>query len=573
MSTASPYDAAYGDWRRDPEAWWATAAEGIAWTRRWDKVFDPAMGAYGQWFAGAELNTCFNAVDRHVAAGRGTQPALIWDSAMTQRIEVLTYADLQSRTAKVAGALAAMGVERGDRVIIYMPMVPEAAISMLACARLGAIHSVVFGGFAAAELATRIDDAKPKVIVSASCGLEPGRVVKYKPLLDAAIALSPHKPDACLILQREQSPCDLTPGRDHDFRDAEAAATPRDCVPVLATDPLYILYTSGTTGRPKGVWTGALPEADAARVWGDEQELWGFGPDDVSLVHGPLAHSGPLRFALSVLLAGGTVLLPGWFDADAIAATVAGQRPTTAFVVPSHVQRLLARPAGAPPSPYRLLVHAGAACPEPLKRAMHAWAGVDRVWEFYGSTEGQFSACSGPEWEARPGTVGRAQVGRTLLVDDDGVIWCAAPAYARFSYWRDPAKTAAAWRDTPHGRAFSVGDLGRLDASGYLYLDGRRDDLVISGGVNVYPAEVESVLLACPGVREVAVFGLPDERWGQRVCAAVVGAATPEQVRAWAAERLAPYKRPKDVYVADDLPHTASGKLRRLDVAAALGLA
>src|SRR5690242_12848283 len=247
------YTQAYDAWRADPAAWWAELAEGIDWDRRWDRVFDPSLGPYGRWFAGATLNTCFNCLDRHVLAGRGEQAALIWDSPMTGRIETFTYSEMQQRTAKLAGALAALGVRRGDRVVIYLPMVPEAAIAMLACARLGAIHSVVFGGFAAAELASRIADAKPKVIVSASCGLEPGRVVKYKPLLDAAIALSPHKPDACLILQRDAERAELIPGRDHDLAEAEAAATPADCVTVEATDPLYILYTSGTTGRPKGI--------------------------------------------------------------------------------------------------------------------------------------------------------------------------------------------------------------------------------------------------------------------------------------------------------------------------------
>ena len=206
MNDAAPvsgYAEAYAAWRADPQAWWASAAEGIAWERRWDSVFDASTGPYGRWFPGGMLNTCFNCVDRHVLAGSGEQAALIWDSPMTGRIESFTYRQMQTRTAKLAGALAALGVVRGDRVVIYLPMVPEAAITMLACARLGAIHSVVFGGFAAAELASRIADAKPKVIVSASCGLEPGRVVKYKPLLDAAIALSPHKPDACLILQRD----------------------------------------------------------------------------------------------------------------------------------------------------------------------------------------------------------------------------------------------------------------------------------------------------------------------------------------------------------------------------------
>src|SRR3712207_2272900 len=249
----SGYDEVYAAWRRDPEAYWAEAARGTEWSTAPDRVFDPTLGAYGRWFSGGRLNTCHNALDRHVAAGRGEQPALIYDSPMTGRIETLTYARMLERTAKLAGALAALGVGAGDRVVIYMPMVPEAPIAMLACARLGAVHSVVFGGFAAAELAARIADAQPKAIVAASCGLEPGRVVAYKPLLDTAIAMSPHKPGGCLILQRPEGPCDLTPGRDRDLLEAEAAAEPHPCVPVEATDPLYILYTSGTTGKPKGI--------------------------------------------------------------------------------------------------------------------------------------------------------------------------------------------------------------------------------------------------------------------------------------------------------------------------------
>ncbi|MDE2005436.1 MAG: AMP-binding protein, partial [Rhodospirillales bacterium] len=221
MTATARYAEAYAAWRNDPEAWWARAAAGITWDRAPNRIFDPGQGPFGRWFPDAMLNTSINCLDRHVAAGRGAQPALIWDSAMEDRVETFTYAALLDRVAKTAGALAALGVGRGDRVVIYMPMVPEAAIAMLACARLGAIHSVVFGGFAAAELAARIADARPKVIVSASCGLEPGRVVAYKPLLDAAIALSPHKPERCLILQRAALAAELTPGRDLDLAEAE----------------------------------------------------------------------------------------------------------------------------------------------------------------------------------------------------------------------------------------------------------------------------------------------------------------------------------------------------------------
>ena len=230
MTAATSYADVHGASMRDPVTFWAAEAQGITWDKPWDKVFDPNLGPFGQWFAGAELNTCYNCLDRHVEAGRGDQAALIYDSPMTGTVRTFTYSDLLKRTAKLAGALAALGVTKGDRVMIYMPMVPETVIAMLAAARLGAVHSVVFGGFAAAELSIRIADAKPKVIISASCGLEPGRVIKYKPLLDAAIAMSPHKPDACLILQRPQAEAPLTPGRDYDFNAAVDAAEPHGCV-------------------------------------------------------------------------------------------------------------------------------------------------------------------------------------------------------------------------------------------------------------------------------------------------------------------------------------------------------
>jgi propionyl-CoA synthetase len=229
---ASRYDATYAAWRANPEGFWREAAADIDWDQPPERIFDASLGVYGRWFPGARLNTCHNAVDRHVAAGRGAQPAIIYDSPITGRSATLTYAALLDRVARLAGALAALGVTAGDRVVIYLPMVPEAPIAMLACARLGAVHSVVFGGFAAAELAARIADAKPKVVISASCGIEPGRIVAYKPLLDAALGLSPHKPLGCIILQRPEQPCDLVPGRDQDWLDAEAAATPHGCVSV-----------------------------------------------------------------------------------------------------------------------------------------------------------------------------------------------------------------------------------------------------------------------------------------------------------------------------------------------------
>jgi acyl-CoA synthetase (AMP-forming)/AMP-acid ligase II len=326
-------------------------------------------------------------------------------------------------------------------------------------------------------------------------------------------------------------------------------------------------YTSGTTGRRKGVWSGVLAEDDARRLAAEETELWGFEPADRHLVLSPLHHSAPLRFAIHTLLAGGDVLLPGPFDAGRAASAITGLRPTTTFCVPTHLQRLLARD-DADWSSFRRLVHAGAPCPAPLKRAVMEALPAGSVWEFYGSTEAQFTVCSPEDWLAHPGSVGRARPGRRLETDERGQLWCAVPRWARFQYWRAPDKTAAAWR----GDLVTVGDLGRVDDDGMVWLDGRREDLVISGGVNVYPAEVEAVLDAHPDVVESAVFGMPDEEWGQRVVAAYVGTAEPGDLGAWARERLAAAKRPKGLHRLDDLPRTSTGKVRRLDLPEVLGL-
>jgi long-chain acyl-CoA synthetase len=327
--------------------------------------------------------------------------------------------------------------------------------------------------------------------------------------------------------------------------------------------------TSGTTGVPKGVWSGILSPGDAAALVAEERDLWGFRDDDVNLVVSPLYHSAPLRFAMGTALAGGRVVLPGPFDAAVLTETIARERPTTAFVVPTHLQRLFAHwdEVGAPDlSCFRLLAHAGAPCPERLKRRLIEAFPPGSTWEFYGSTEGQFTACRSEEWLERPGTVGRARPGRTLSVDADGTIWCAVPPHARFTYFEAPEKTAAAWRETPDGPAFTVGDLGRLDDDGYLHLDGRREDLVITGGVNVYPLEVEQVLRTHPGIDDLAVYGVPDEQWGQQLRAAYVGTADADELDAFARTRLAPPKRPKRWHRLDELPMTLTGKVRRSEL-------
>lgn len=338
--------------------------------------------------------------------------------------------------------------------------------------------------------------------------------------------------------------------------------------------PMHV--TSGTTGTPKGVFSGLLSPDAAAALLQEERDLWGFRTDDVNLVLSPLHHSAPLRFAMGTLLAGGRVVgfddqgLQGAFDPDRITRAIETDRPTTMFCVPAHLQRLLAHweRVGVPDlGCFRLVAHAGAPCPPSIKRRLVELFPPGSTWEFYGSTEGQFTACRSEDWLARPGTVGRARPGRTLSVDADGQIWCTVPEHARFTYFGDPAKTRAAWRDTPAGPAFTVGDLGRLE-DGWLYLDGRREDLVITGGVNVYPVEVENVLGAAPGVDDIAVYGVPDERWGQRVTAAVVGSAGEEALRTWARDHLAPPKRPKEYIFCEALPRTLTGKVLRRELAA-----
>ncbi|HKI16270.1 MAG TPA: AMP-binding protein, partial [Isosphaeraceae bacterium] len=252
QNTADLYGQLHARSLSDPEGFWAEVAEDICWIKRWERVLDDSNPPFSRWFKGGVMNTCYNAIDRHVEAGRGAQPAVIYDSPVTNTVQTITYRELLDQVAAFAGALRGLGVQKGDRVVIYMPMIPQTMVAMLACARLGAVHSVVFGGFAPHELATRINDAKPRVVVSASCGVEPNRLVKYKVMLDAAIAESGHKPERCIIFQRPQEKAALVRGCDIDWNDATAGAIPAECVPLSATDPLYILYTSGTTGRPKG---------------------------------------------------------------------------------------------------------------------------------------------------------------------------------------------------------------------------------------------------------------------------------------------------------------------------------
>jgi acyl-CoA synthetase (AMP-forming)/AMP-acid ligase II len=432
-------------------------------------------------------------------------------------VPVVRAVDSERDQRRAAAALAAAGVRRGDRLLLSAAASPALLAVVLGALRTGVVPVVLDPALPAAERAGLAADAEPA--------------------LDAG-----DDPAALLTGTAEAGLADVPLAR-----------------------PMH--YTSGTTGRRKGVWSGVLAEDDARALAAEEIELWGFGPGDRHVVLSPLHHSAPLRFAVHTLLAGGEVLLPGPFDVARAAEAISTLRPTTAFCVPTHLQRLLAH-GGVDWASFRRLVHAGAPCPEPVKRALLDAAPPGSVWEFYGSTEAQFTVCSPDDWRAHPGSVGRARPGRSLRTDERGQLWCTVPRWARFEYWRAPEKTAAAWR----GDRVTVGDLGRVDDDGVVWLDGRREDLVISGGVNVYPAEVEAVLDAHPGVVESAVVGVPDDDWGQRVVAAYVGDADPAELAAWARERLSPAKRPKSLHPVGELPRTSTGKVRRLDLPGVLEL-
>jgi long-chain acyl-CoA synthetase len=443
-------------------------------------------------------------------------------------MELLTAAESEVQQRAVAGGLLQRGLQRGDRVAMSTSGTAAMLSAVLGSLRVGIIPVVLNSALLEHERTELLLNADPAFTID----------------------------DAVL-------------GQLLDGPPAELAAVP------LAR-PMH--YTSGTSGTPKGVWSGVLSEDQAQRLFDDEADLWGFNSADLHLTCSPLHHSAPIRFGGGTLLRGGSVLVPGKFDAHQIADVIQSYRPTSAFMVPSHLQRLRAIGAlsttdGVDFSSFRLLAHAGEPCPPPLKSSAIQAFPTGAVWEFYGSTEGQFTACPSADWEERPGTVGQARSGRALSIDPDGTIWCAAPQYAQFAYWRDAERTEAAWQVNPetNRNSFTVGDLGRLDKDGFLWLDGRRDDLIISGGVNVYPAEVESVLAHAAGVEEVAVFAIADDQWGQKVCAAVTGSTTEATVIDFAKSQMAAYKCPKAVYIVDELPRTSTGKIQRTEIAAQLG--
>lgn len=429
---------------------------------------------------------------------------------------ILHADDSAADQSRIAGSLAQRGLHAGDRLALSLPGSTTYLSAVLGALRAGFVPVPLDPRLTAYERDRILADVGPALVIEDQDELE-------------SLARGPSAALADFPLAR----------------------------------PMHM--TSGTTGKPKGVWSGILSPEHASALVAEERDLWGFTDSDINLVVSPIYHSAPLRFAMGTLLAGGSVAVMDHFDAQQFVETVDDIGPTTMFCVPAHLQRLFAwldesgRPLDA--SSFRLVAHAGAPCPDPIRLHAHDAFGLDVVWEFYGSTEGQFTACPAAEWQAHPGTLGRARPGRIVTADDEGLLWCDVPEHARFEYWNDPVKTAEAWK----GSAFTVGDLGRVE-DGYVYLDSRREDLIISGGVNVYPAEVEAALADAAGLVDIAVFGRPDEQWGQRVCAAYVGEVSIDTLEALAEERLAPPKRPKGYQKFDALPRTATGKVRRTEL-------
>ena len=579
----------------DPEGFWGEAAAAIDWDKPWDKVLDESKPPFYRWFTGGRLNTCYNALDRHADGGRGGQAALIYDSPVTETIRTYTYSELRDLVARFAGAMAAHGVGKGDRVIIYMPMVPEAVIAMLACARVGAIHSVVFGGFAANELATRIDDAAPKMILAASCGVEVNRVIPYKPLLDAAIAQAKHKPDHCIILQRPMARAEMTAGRDVDWAEATAAAKPADCVSVAATDPLYILYTSGTTGQPKGIvrdngghavalkWSmKAVYDIEPGEVyWAASDVGWVVGHSYI--VYAPLLHG-----CTTVLYEGKPVGTP---DPGAFWRVISQHKVAAMFTAPTAFRAIRQQdPKGAQIGKYdlarfRTLFLAGERCdPDTL-----AWAqeklGVPVIDHWWQTETGWAIAanCLGIEpLPVKPGSPSRAVPGWDVRVFDEGghevprgkigSIICKLPLPPGTlpTLWNAEARFRQAYLDEFPGY-YKTADAGYVDADGYVYVMARTDDIINVAGHRLSTGAMEEVLAAHPDVAECAVIGVADSLKGQLPLGFLVLSAGVERSEAdivkdvvqLVRDKIGPVAAFKSATVVKRLPKTRSGKILR----------
>ena len=578
-----------------PDQYWGEIAKAVHWEKTWDKVLDDSDKPYYRWFTGAEVNTCYNALDLHIKEGRGEQNAIIYDSAMTGEIRHYTYRRLTEETALFAGALSALGVERGSRVVIYMPMIPETVIAVLACARLGAIHSVVFGGFASNELAVRIDDAKPVAIVTASCGLEPGRTIEYKPLVDAAIDLSTHKPAACVVYQRPQIEANMTAGRDHDWNDVMANAVPADCVTVKATDPLYIIYTSGTTGQPKGVVRDNGGHIVALK-W-SMKNIYGVDPGEVfwaaSDVGWVVGHS---YIIYAPLFAGNTAILyegkpVGTPDPGAFWRVISEHKVSTLFTAPTAFRAIKKEdPTGEylkkyDMSAFKTLFLAGERTdPDTLH-----WAEdklqvpvIDHWWQ----TETGWAICANcigiEHLLIKEGSPSKPVPGWDLKVVDDQnqelppgeigslVVSLPLPPGSFPTLWNAKQRLFDVYLAEFPG-FYKTADAGFIDEDGYIYVMSRTDDIINVAGHRLSTGAMEEVLTSHPDVAECAVTGVSDSLKGQLPLGFLVLNAGCERdhdqivkecVRL-VRDKIGPVAAFKQALVVNRLPKTRSGKILR----------
>jgi propionyl-CoA synthetase len=592
---ANTYRDAYRRAREDPQGFWAEQAAALHWERRWQQVLDADQAPFYRWFSGGVINTCYNALDRHIDQGRGEQAALIYDSPVTGTIESFSYRELRERVARFAGALAAQGVGRGERVVIYMPMVPEAVVAMLACARIGAVHSVVFGGFAPHELAKRIDDARPALVVSASCGIEGERVIAYKPLLDEALRLASHAVPRCIVLQRPQARAALRDGRDLEWTAAVSSAEALPCAPVEATDPLYILYTSGTTGKPKGVvrdhgghavalaWSmGAIYDMHPGDVfWAASDVGWVVG-------HSYIVYAPLLAGCTSILYEGKPVGTP---DAGAFWRVVAQHRVNALFTAPTAFRAIKKEdPEGALIGRYdlgslRTLFLAGERCdPDTVMWAQSKlrvpvidhWWQTETGWPVAANCRGLTPL------PVKPGSASVPVPGFDVQVLDEGgaavpagdigniVLRLPLPPGTLTTLWQNDSGYRESYL-TRYPGYYLTGDAGYLDADGYVWIMSRIDDVINVAGHRLSTGGMEEVLAGHPDVAECAVIGVADALKGQLPLGLVVLKSgvrrPPERVLQELVERVREHIGAiaafRQVAIVARLPKTRSGKVLR----------
>jgi propionyl-CoA synthetase len=580
----------------DPAGFWGEAAERVHWYKKWEKVLDDNQQPFYRWFVGGKVNTCYNALDLHVEQGRGNQPALIYDSPVTNSVTTFAYRALRDKVATFAGALAHLGVGKGDRVIIYMPMVPEAVVAMLACARLGGVHSVVFGGFAANELAARIDDARPKVVVSASCGVEVNRIIPYKPLLDEALRIAKHEPQRCVIFQREMERAELVAGRDCDWDEVMEAAKPHECVPVAATDPLYILYTSGTTGQPKGVVRDNGGHLVALK-W-TMKNVYGVRPGDVYwaasdigwvvghsyIVYGPLFHGNT-----TILYEGKPVGTP---DAGAFWRVISQHKVKVMFTAPTAFRAIKKEdPVGSLIKDYDLsnfkaLFLAGERCdPDTLSWAesrlrvpvIDHWWQTETGWPICANCLGiePLKVKAGSPSKPIPGMDVRVMdlQNREVQRGDIGalVVKLPLPPGTFLTLWNANERFVASYFSQFPGY-YMTADAGYMDEDGYVYVMSRTDDIINVAGHRLSTGGMEEVLASHPDVAECAVVGVYDEVKGQipigfLVLKKGVDRDSHEIVREvvqLVRQKIGPVAAFKTAVVVPALPKTRSGKILRV---------